>query len=127
MLINPGKSIILYIFYTGRVTVIDKRINKRVNFNVTGSVEYQGTSCSGDIENLSMKGMYLKACKSIPVGSEVKVSINLSGASSELLLHVDGNISRSDENGIAIIFSRIDLDSYSHLRNIINYNISEEW
>ncbi len=106
---------------------MDKRTEKRINFNVTGTVEYNGSSCSGDIENLSMKGMFLKACEDIPLDTAVKITINLSGASSELVVHIDGKITRQDSDGIAVLFDRIDLDSYTHLRNIINYNIREEW
>jgi len=110
-----------------QVYMMEKRVEKRINFNVTGSVRYNGTTCTGDIENLSMKGMFLKACNEIPLDTEVKVSINLSGASSELVIHIDGKVARSDGGGIAVIFEKIDLDSYTHLRNIISYNINEEW
>ena len=106
---------------------MDKRTEKRINFNVTGTVEYNGSSCSGDIENLSMKGMYLKAPGPLPSGSEVKIKIHLSGASSDLIININGRVARSDNKGMGLTFDRIDLDSYTHLRNIITYNMREQW
>ena len=105
---------------------MEKRTDRRIHFVVKGTVEHEGVACSGDIENLSMKGMFLMACGEIPADSAVKVTIQLSGASSDLFLRITGTVARSDSKGIAVIFNRIDLDSYAHLKNIITYNMREQ-
>ncbi len=106
---------------------MEKRNDTRIHFDVKGSVEHGGTTYTGNIENLSMKGMFLKTDASIAAESEVKVRIHLSGASSELVVYINGSVARADSSGIAVVFDRIDLDSYTHLRNIITYNMREQW
>lgn len=106
---------------------MEKRTDTRIHFDVKGTVEHDTGIYTGDIENLSMKGMFLKTAGNIPVGSDVKVKIHLSGASSDLVVNINGRVSRGGGSGIAVIFNRIDLDSYTHLRNIITYNMREQW
>ena len=106
---------------------MEKRVEKRINFHVKGSIEHNGSSCSGDIENLSMKGMFIKACSEIPEGTDVLAIIHLSGASSDLTVRIDGKVARNEPRGIAVTFNRIDLDSYNYLKNIISYNMPEKW
>ena len=106
---------------------MEKRTDTRIHFDVRGTVEHSGATYTGSIENLSMKGMFLKSYGKIPAGDDVKVKIHLSGASSDLVININGRVARGDSSGIAVIFDRIDLDSYTHLRNIITYNMREHW
>ncbi len=109
------------------IDVMEKRTDARIHFNVNGAVEYNGVKYTGNIENLSMKGMFLRSGGAIPAGSEVRASIHLSGASSDLVVNINGRVARSSSDGTAVIFDRIDLDSYTHLKNIITYNMREQW
>ncbi len=118
---------ILVIFTVERIDVMEKRTDTRIHFDVKGTIEHNGVSYTGSIENLSMKGMFLKADSKIQVGSEVKIKIHLSGASSDLVVNINGKVARGSSSGIGVIFDRIDLDSYTHLRNIITYNMREQW
>lgn len=106
---------------------MEKRTGTRIHFDVKGAIEHNGVTYSGSIDNLSMKGMYLKAPGPLPAGSEVKIKIHLSGASSDLIININGRVARSDNKGMGLTFDRIDLDSYTHLRNIITYNMREQW
>lgn len=124
---KSAHRIILILSVMERIGAMEKRTDTRIHFDVKGSVEHETGTYTGDIENLSMKGMFLKAAGNIPVGSDVKVKIHLAGASSDLVVNINGRICRGGGNGIAVIFDRIDLDSYTHLRNIITYNMREQW
>lgn len=106
---------------------MEKRTDTRIHFDVRGAVEHNGITYSGDIDNLSMKGMFLNTHAPVPAGSEVKIRIHLSGASSDLVVNINGKVARSDNTGMGLTFDRIDLDSYTHLRNIITYNMREQW
>lgn len=106
---------------------MEKRAETRIHFDVKGTVEYNGLTYTGSIENLSMKGIFINVSADIPVGSEVKITIHLSGASSDLVLNINGNVARCGTSGIALTFDRIDLDAYTHLKNIITYNMREQW
>lgn len=99
-----------------------ERVNSRVVFHVNGSIEYNGHTINGDVENLSTRGMFMKTNENIPLNSDVDVSIYLSGTTSELSLKISGVIIRKEDRGVAVVFKEIEMDSFVHLRNIIEYN-----
>jgi hypothetical protein len=102
---------------------MERRKNTRVPFEVTATVHTGGTGISGTVDNLSMKGMRLVTSEALPVGSPLKIRIILSGSTSELSISLKGRAIRQTEAGTAIEFLEMDLDSFTHLRNIIAQNI----
>jgi len=94
----------------------------RVPFRVNATVRTANREFCGNVENLSMNGMFLDAGERLPEGELVEITIVLSGMSPELCVDFTGRVSRASEDGIAFTFEKIDLDSYTHLRNIIAYN-----
>lgn len=105
---------------------MDDRTKSRVVFHVNASIDYDGRTINGEVENLSINGMFLKTAEDLQIGKEVEVSIYLSGTTSELSLKINGVIVRKDERGIAIKFSQIGFDSYVHLKNVIDFNKLDE-
>ncbi len=105
---------------------MEKRANTRVLFNVKSLVKYQDKSLEGRITNLSMYGMLLQTSKKIPIDTPVDVEIFMEGTTSRLAVNLQGQIVRSDEEGTAIVFKSIDIDSFVHLRNIVSYNEGNE-
>jgi hypothetical protein len=101
---------------------MSKRDKSRVVFHVNASLEYDGVTVNGDVENLSTNGMFMKTSENIPVDTAVEVSIYLSGTTSELSLKINGVVSRKEEKGVAVIFKEIEFDSFIHLKNIIDFN-----
>ncbi len=100
---------------------MERRKNRRVPFQVEATVQIGKTSFKGMVDNLSMKGMFL-ASETLSGGSSLDISIKLSGSSSPLSLELKGRAVRLTEAGIAIEFQEMDLDSFTHLRNIIAQN-----
>ena len=94
----------------------------RVPFRVNATVKTADRQFYGNVENLSMNGMFLFTAERLPEGEPVEITIVLSGTSPELFVGFTGKVSREAENGIAFTFEKIDLDSYTHLKNIIAYN-----
>ena len=41
------------------------------------------------------------------------------------MVKLSGTACRETENGIGFVFNKIDLDSYTHLMNIVSYNIDD--
>jgi hypothetical protein len=89
---------------------------------VNATVKTADRQFYGNVENLSMCGMFLITAERLPEGEPVEITIVLSGTSPELFVGFTGRVSREAENGIAFSFEKIDLDSYTHLKNIIAYN-----
>jgi hypothetical protein len=94
----------------------------RVPFRVNATVKTADRQFYGNVENLSMCGMFLSTAERLPEGEPVEITIVLSGTSPELFVGFTGRVSRESEYGIAFSFEKIDLDSYTHLKNIIAHN-----
>jgi len=94
----------------------------RVPFRVNATVKTTDRQFYGNVENLSMSGMFLITAERLPEGEPVEITIVLSGTTPELFVGFDGRVSREAENGMAFSFEKIDLESYTHLKNIIAYN-----
>lgn len=105
---------------------MDDRTKSRVVFHVNASVNDDGRIIDGQVENLSINGMFMKTSENLKVDKEVEVSIYLSGTTSELSLKINGIIIRSDDSGIAVKFVQIGFDSYVHLKSIIEFNKMDE-
>ena len=78
----------------------------------------------GSSRDLSLNGIFVTTDHKIPLQSPCRVKILLSGMKPPLFLEMEGRIVRSDASGMAITFESMDLDSYTHLKNIVRYNVS---
>lgn len=103
----------------------DRRKKIRVDFRTeiiiqAGTKEFHVTGSSKD---LSVSGIFVKTEQSIPPHTGCRVKIVLSGMSEPLTLQIEGRVVRSNTTGVAISFRSMDLDSYTHLKNIVKYNV----
>jgi hypothetical protein len=105
-----------------------KRKFTRVPFKTEAMVKSKSDIVSGEVENLSLNGMFLKNANGLKADDDVEISISLSGDTTELAINLSGQVIRLDKEGIAIQFNMkgIDIDSFIHLRNIIAYNRGEQ-
>jgi len=97
----------------------------RVNFQVAAVVKAAAHQFHGEVDNLSMSGMFMVTGEQLQLGETVDISIILNGSSPEINVHITGKVSRIGENGIGFTFEKTDLDSYTHLKNIVSYNIDD--
>jgi len=104
---------------------MERRKNRRVPFQVIATVHTDQISTKGMVDNLSMKGMFLTTMDTLSGDSPLEISIILSGSSSFLSIKLKGRVVRQTEAGIAIEFQEMDLDSFTHLRNIIAQNTDD--
>jgi len=104
---------------------MDKRRATRVEFETSAVVNYRDRTITGTIENLSLKGLFLKTREIIPEGETAEVAIRLSGSTSELVIKVMAEVTRTDDTGIGLKFIEMELDSYVHLKNVIFYADNE--
>ena len=101
----------------------EKRKNTRVTFQTSADLKFIDTSYSKcETENLSVKGVSVLGITGHQVGEKCELNLALSGSTSELRLEMKGEIVRVEENGVALHFTEIDLDSFYHLKNIVYYN-----
>ncbi len=97
----------------------------RVSFQVLATVTSGGRSFQGKVGNLSMNGVFLETTERLPMDEQVDINISLEGTEPEISVSFAGRVSRIQETGLGFHFEKIDLDSYTHLKNIIAYNIAD--
>jgi c-di-GMP-binding flagellar brake protein YcgR len=97
----------------------------RVTFKVDATIKTAERQFRGDVKDLSMSGMFMLTVERLQLGSQVDISIVLTGTSPEIDVNFNGEVSRVDENGMGFTFKKMDLDSYTHLKNIVTYNIDD--
>jgi len=75
--------------------------------------------------DLSLKGLFVETDKKWGKGTELGISLSLAGSDDNLDLKMKGRVARLEEDGLAVDFFEIDLDSFTHLKNIIAYNAED--
>ncbi len=97
----------------------------RVSFHVVAAITAGSRSFQGAVANLSMNGLFVETPERLDEGAPVEIVISLSGSDPEIRVSFSGRVSRLTEHGIGFHFEKVDLDSYTHLKNIIAYNMAD--
>jgi hypothetical protein len=101
---------------------MEKRKFRRVAFEATASVRCGQTIINGTVDNLSMKGMFVLTKETVQCDTPLEIDIVLSGASSTLSITAKGVALRQTDTGFAIKFLELDIDSFVHLKNVVEMN-----
>lgn len=108
----------------------EKRKHNRVGFETKTSIVFEAdgkeVNFKGNSRDLSMKGMLIDSETMFSPGSKCSIKIYLTGGIDKIELQMKGTIIRSADNGIGITFDSMDLDTYSHLKNIVYYNSGDD-
>lgn len=101
----------------------ERRKSTRVFFQTLANLHFADAEFSGcETSDLSIKGVFVPGISGRKIGDRCAVELQLSGASHEISLNMQGEVVRVEAKGLGIKFSEIDLDSFYHLKNIVYYN-----
>jgi hypothetical protein len=104
----------------------DQRKNLRVNFKASLRLRPLDGSHAGlyleQTKDLSIKGLYCLSDIKFPVNTPCDMELLLSSGELNLCLKMKGTIVRVDSQGMGIRFDEMDLETFSHLKNILSYN-----
>ncbi len=106
----------------------EKRQNVRVDFETRVSVtplEGGATISMTRTRDISLKGIYCYSSEIFPVGTPCRIRLELNGTEAELDVEIKGHVVRTDHEGMALLFDETDLESFSHLKNILYYNTGD--
>lgn len=106
-----------------------KRETTRVQFHTRAELQVDEKTISGEVNNLSLTGMFLITDTSEIgeiEGREVTVTVSLAGVASNLRVTLEGKVVRKNKEGIGIEFTEMEFDSFVHLRNIVAYNTGDD-
>lgn len=106
----------------------EKRQVTRIEFHIKGTIKGKSKEISGEVSDLSLKGLFLQVDQStdeFSLQEEVSIEIDLSDPSLDVYIQGDGKIVRIEEHGLGVHLEHIDIDSFTHLKNIISYNVGD--
>lgn len=98
----------------------------RITFHNVTTIVHGGKSFPGEVTSLSLHGAFINLTRVIPVGEPIEIDIDLTANYPDLHIYVTGKVARQTEEGIGVIFTRIDADSFIHLRNVVAYNFRDK-
>lgn len=90
---------------------MEKRMFERVALKTEAIIRHRGVTFKGEVENLSLKGLFVRTDQTIPLGEEVDVSMFFFGSSAELSFSLEASVVRATAEGIGLSFRKIDIDS----------------
>lgn len=106
----------------------DRRKYSRVTF--TTKIEIHMLDVSGqnvkfmaNSKDLSRKGLFVKTDKRPSLDTACQVTVYLSREIDDLKLEIQGRIVRHTDAGFGVEFESMDLDTYTHLKMLVLYNI----
>lgn len=105
----------------------DRRRRTRVNFHTRADIQTMGARVL-DVEtrDLSHKGMFVLGQAPLKAGQGCTITLHLVGDQENApVLHMEGKIVRSTEQGTAIDFVSMDPETYLHLRNLVLLNAED--
>lgn len=90
---------------------MEKRKFERVDFKTEAVIRHRGVAFKGEVENLSLKGLFIRTDHQIPLDEQVDVTMFFYGSSSELSFSLEANVARITNDGLGLNFRRLDVDS----------------
>jgi|GEM_PF-141178 len=106
----------------GRI-MTEQRRNTRVPFRASAALDFPDRSHAAcEIADLSLKGMFVYGADGHRPGETCRISLSLAGSTSHLTIKMKGTVVRAAEDGLALHFDAMDLDSFFHLKNVLYYN-----
>ncbi len=95
---------------------MEKRNFTRVKFKADVSMQCNGSSLTGEVDDISLKGMYIKTSMVIPMSNPVHVTLN---AYPYIDIDMDARVVRQEEKGIGLEIDKMTVESFVRLRDMI--------
>lgn len=102
------------------MTIRERRDFTRISVEIEIKVVNEGTKVTSDrLRDISLGGAFIVSEDKPPAGSPLDLTLSVVGPSSFLRMEVQAEVIRVEDNGVAIEFTKIDVDSLIHLRHLI--------
>lgn len=89
----------------------NNRRYERTDCQTEAIIRYRGKAISGKVENLSLKGLFVRTQEVIDIDEQVEIAIYFHGISGGLSFSLQATAVRADERGVGFNFKKIDVDS----------------
>ncbi len=99
--------------------MIERRLAKRAICTTSALITFNKIEILGNVENLSLDGMYLRAENQFDTYQNVDIKISYHGEDKDLSVLVKGVVSRRDEAGMGIQFKEMTMQSFKIVKDIV--------
>ncbi len=106
----------------------DRRKYSRVAFTTkieTHMLDESGKNVQfvSNSKDLSQRGVFVKTDKRPSLNTACRVTVYLSGGIDDLELNIQGRIVRHTDAGFGVAFEAMEVETYTHLKTLVLYNI----
>lgn len=95
---------------------MEKRVFTRVGLSEWATISYENQVFGGLVENISMRGVFVRTKQELPMNIPVEVTVRHSIDKS---LYLSATTVRQGKTGLAMKINRMDLHSLVYLRSLI--------
>ena len=86
----------------------------REAFSTEAVIRHGNESFKAEVDNLSLKGLFVKTDRQIDLNEEVDVTMFFQGDKAHLSFSLKANVVRITEEGLGLNFRKIDVNSLMH-------------
>lgn len=104
----------------------NKRNFSRVDFKIDALLKVGEMTIKGEVKDLSLHGIFVQTTELIPVGTPVELTIYLTAIPPCIVVHINGVVVRSLEDGVGCTFDKMDAESFAHIRSILAYQSGDD-
>lgn len=90
---------------------MNNRQFSRMDFNAKALISYADSSFTGTVENLSLKGLFVKTDQKVSLDETVSILLSFNGSNGNLSLTLEGKVVRVTDDGIGLNFKKVSIDS----------------
>lgn len=100
----------------------DKRQFTRVNFTAEIEIIFDNISLQCKLIDISLKGVLVQFTKKVFFSLDDECEINISLNDSDIVMSFYARVAHIHEDFVGYKFQSTDIDSLTHLRNLLSYN-----
>lgn len=104
---------------------MERRKNTRIPFTIDAVIRHEDRPISGTLLNISLCGMCIEIQVKLPLHAAVDVDVILENGGSRMSLTLPGEVIRSEPGQTAVKLTRMTLDSYSRVRDLMMNNTDD--
>lgn len=81
-----------------------------MDFNAKVLISHAESTFTGTVENLSLKGLFVKTDCKVPLDETVGIVLSFAGSKGNLSLSLEGKVVRVSDDGIGLNFKKLSID-----------------
>jgi hypothetical protein len=95
----------------------------RINLSEWGTITYNNETFGGQVENISLRGLFIQTSTQLPLYEPVDVSVHHEIDKS---MDFTATVVRLDETGLGLLIDKMDVDSLVYLKKLLVEHSGDE-